>query len=241
MKHRRPSDRVSLTGLAELAGLQLPEDHADQLLTFLYWLEEVSRTLNLTAIARGDEGVRLHILDSITAAPEVAQAPPGELLDLGSGGGLPGIPLAVVTGRQTVLLESVRKKSAAVATFLQTEQDLRVTAIAERSEDHARSNPSHYACVVARAVAELPVLVELATPLLMHGGRLVCMKARPTRDEIARGDEAATRCGMVRSSVREFELPGGSERRQIIVFVKTGEPSLELPRRAGRAQSHPLA
>jgi 16S rRNA (guanine527-N7)-methyltransferase len=95
--------------------------------------------------------------------------------------------------------------------------------------------------VVARAVSELPALVELASPVLAMDGRLYCLKGSPTQEETTRGLAAADLVGMVHMYEREFELPEGAGHRTILCYRKSGESSVALPRREGLAQNSPLA
>jgi 16S rRNA (guanine527-N7)-methyltransferase len=95
--------------------------------------------------------------------------------------------------------------------------------------------------VTARAVAALPTLVELAAPLLSHGGRLIAFKGRLAQTEIGRGDTAAAKCGLRREGIRAFELTETGEARTLVTYRRVGDPSLALPRRVGMASKQPLA
>jgi len=208
----------------------------------LDWVLEQNRTLNLTAIVDPLEAVRLHVIDSLMALPEVSAAPEGSMIDIGSGAGFPGIELALATHRETLLVESVRKKAVAVERYLLQENlESWISVSGLRAEELALTSGASAAVVTARALSSLPSLVELAAPLLRYGGRLVALKGRPEADEITRGKAAATVCGLTMESMRELSLPGGGENRTIVVFVRTGTPSVKLPRRVGLAQRHPLA
>jgi 16S rRNA (guanine527-N7)-methyltransferase len=194
--------------------------------------------MNLTAIAEMDF-VPLHVLDSLSA---VAFLPEDDapLADLGSGAGYPGIPLAIVTGRPVALVESVRKKAGFLAAVC-AELRLEATVHAVRAEELAATHPGEFGCVVARALSSLPSLVELAAPLLTRGGTLVCLKGRPEASEVARGDAAASQCGLARLRYESVMVPGVAAERTIITYRKTGGPGHVLPRRVGLAQRRPLA
>ncbi len=186
--------------------------------------------------------MRLHLLDSLLPLRDVDAAPSGKLLDIGTGGGFPGAALCIATDREGVLLDSVQKKSRSVNSIL-ADMGLSpaIAAVAERAEDHARSHRAEYAVVTARAVAELPALVELASPLLAQGGLFIALKGTPDDSELLRGREVASLVGMKEVSVRRTEIPGGGERRCIVVYEKQGSSVTRLPRRVGLAQSSPLA
>ena len=202
---------------------------------------ERNRTLNLTRITAWDEAVCLHIVDSLLLQDAFAEAPAGAFVDVGTGAGFPGIPLAVVTGRKGTLVDSVGKKVNAVRDFVRElglEDQLRVESM--RVEELARRERGRYAVVTARAVAQTGVLVEYAAPLLRKGGRLVVAKARITDEELANGDRAAKICGMRRVSRETYELPHDLGHREVISYERVGNPSIRLPRAVGMAQHHPL-
>ena len=110
----------------------------------------------------------------------------------------------------------------------------------ELSEELAAENPSAASCVIARAVSALPSLVELASPLLLNGGRLIALKGPLTAEELTAGRAAAGLCGMRFVSEDRYKLPGG-ENRTVVVFQREGRSRTPLPRRPGMAQRHPLA
>lgn len=240
MKHL-DRDVRNLQQWCESAGLEVSDGLLSDLVRYLDELLTVNQTLNLTRITDRDAAVRLHILDSLTALPEVLAAPAGSLCDIGTGGGFPGLPLAAGTSRRAVLLDSVGKKALAVERILQSgpwKDAIRATA--GRAEQHARDFPSAYAVVTARAVAPLASLVELASPLLSPGGVLIALKGSPAALEREDGERAAAWVGMCQTSMRELTLPAGGEQRTILVYEKTGKPRVSLPRREGLAQHSPL-
>jgi len=207
---------------------------------YLARILELNELHNLTRIHESRSAVRLHLLDSLTPIPEINEAPMGRLLDIGTGGGFPGVPLALATTRSTVLLDSSRKKIVAVSTALADVGIADVSPVAARAEEYAKQQPESFAAVVVRAVAPLASLAELAAPLLIHGGRAVFLKGAPEAAEIAAADRASAMLGLERVSAREFELPGASERRTIVVFERKAPPTISLPRRVGMAQKRPL-
>jgi len=234
------SDQIArLTGAAESGGMNLTAESARLLLSHTEMVYRTNEHTNLTRVPV-DEAIAAHILDSLSGLAEMASAPQGPWLDIGSGAGYPGIPLAIVSGRHVDLLESVGRK----AQFLERvvcELCLDATVRGCRAEDAATETPQHYAAVSARAVSELPALVELASPLLMTGGRLVCWKGEPSLEEIERGDRVASRTAMRRVALEGIEVAGLEARRTLVVYERTSGSSLKLPRRVGLAQSKPLA
>jgi 16S rRNA (guanine527-N7)-methyltransferase len=231
-----------LERMAESLGIRLRSRDAALLVRHLQLVLAANERLNLTRIDDPERGIRLHIVDSLAPLAEVDSAPRGRYADLGSGAGYPGIPLGVAAGRLAVLVESVGKKAEFLREAtreLGLEHQIRVYP--GRAEALARQDPGGFSLVTARAVAQLASLVELASPLLMHGGVFVAMKGAPGEEEIAHGDAAGRRVGMQRESVRHLVLPDGDETRTVVRYVKVGEPTVELPRADGRAQHRPLA
>jgi len=234
----RTSELASLC--AEL-GLETTESVLKKLVRYLDAVLEANVTVNLTRITDPDQALRLHLLDSMTALPEVDSSPSGRMCDIGTGAGFPGVPIALVTGRKCVLLDSVRKKGDATARILaELELGAGITVCHDRAEQHARTHSGEYAVVTARAVAPLASLVELAAPLLEVGGMLIALKGDPSAEEYSSGLEAAKVVGLSLESRRDFALPGGGEQRCVIAIRRTGHSRVELPRREGLAQHAPL-
>jgi len=222
-------------------GVHLDEHEARQIIRYIVAILDANRQTNLTRIVEPAQAARLHGLDSLAAAIELDLAPQGRILDLGSGGGFPGVPLAIQSGRQTTLLDSVRKKMVAVQEAVEsTGLGELVHTVVGRAEEHAREHHGEYSAVLARAVAPLGALVELAAPLLRRGGVFIAMKGAPTPEELASGRGVAEVVGLEEVSVRAFTLPEGGETRSIVAYGWVRESKIRLPRRVGLAQHQPL-
>lgn len=202
-------------------------------------LEENERQ-NLTRLTSPNDVLVRHILDSATALPFVEAAPHGAVADLGSGAGYPGVVVSVLGARHVVLVESERRKASFLSTVV---ADLEVDAevSASRAEEVAIERANSFAVVVARAVAPLASLVELASPLLVCGGRLVALKGASVAGEVAAGDAAGRLCGMARVECVHVDVPGSDREHMILVYERRGHSRERLPRRSGAAQRHPLA
>lgn len=195
---------------------------------------------NLTRITDWDQGQLLHIEDSLLGAPELEKAPEGRYGDLGTGGGFPGIPLAIVSGRETVLVDSVAKKTRALNSII-AELGLtgKVSTYTGRSEELAQEQPASFAVLSARALSSLPSLLELTSPLLQEGGQFISYKASVEDDELEQSIRLETKLGMKLISSRQAVLSDGETQRTILVFEKIGTPTVKLPRRPGMAQKRP--
>ncbi|NHM13938.1 16S rRNA (guanine(527)-N(7))-methyltransferase RsmG [Xiamenia xianingshaonis] len=213
--------------------------NADELLKrHLELVLEANKTTNITAIDSWDDGMKLHVEDSLVGLPELEAAPAGPFADIGSGAGYPGIPLAVMTGREALLVDSVKKKARLLESFVQ-ELGLENVAISdERIEDASRQFRGRFSAVTARALSKLSVLMELAQPLLAPGGHLICYKARMEEEELVHALSLQKRLGYRVKSDRTIDAD--DRIRRIIVLEKVGEPALKLPRHVGYAQKRPL-
>lgn len=211
------------------------------LLTHLEAVLKQNLKMNLTSIRELNVAKVLHIEDSLAVLPEVEAAPRGSLADLGSGAGYPGIPLALLSKRNTTLIEANNKKAEFLIQFIK-ENKLKdyVSVAMQRSEELASVSPESFMLVTARAVAELPVLLELAAPLLEYGGQLLALKGRPQERELERGEKVGAILGMAAVYRRSYRLSSG-EQRCVLVYEKRGASIVKVPRRPGVASKKPLA
>ncbi|MFV0371983.1 MAG: 16S rRNA (guanine(527)-N(7))-methyltransferase RsmG [Azonexus sp.] len=202
-----PSSPTALAaGLAEL-GLDLPATAQDKLLAFCQLLLKWNRTYNLTALRDPEQALSHHLLDSLAILPHVGD---GALLDVGAGGGLPGIPLAIARPQLAVsLVDTVQKKT----TFLQ--QAAIELGLPNLRVHHARVEQMAglYAQISSRAFAELKTFVELTRHLLAPGGRWLAMKGAYPAQEIA-----ALPPDVVLESSHALRVPGLDAERHLIIL-----------------------
>ncbi len=193
---------------AGLDVLALDPALATPLLTYLALLDRWNRTYNLTAIRDPADMVVKHLLDSLAMAPFVTA---GKLADLGTGAGLPGIPLAIANpALQVTLVESNGKKARFLREVVRT-LPLPNARVAE-SRIEALDEPGYYDAIVARALATLPLIVELGGHLLKPGGKLLAMKGTIPEDEIAALPE-----GWRVEGVHLLVVPGLIAERHLVV------------------------
>jgi 16S rRNA (guanine527-N7)-methyltransferase len=190
-------------------------------------LLEWNAVTNLTTITRAEDVALSHFLDSLAAA---AAVPAGSrVLDVGSGGGFPGLPLHVaVPGLQTTLLDASRKKVSFLRHVIRTLRLERIDAVHARVEELNRS-PDHaqrYEVVVSRAFASMADLLRAVWPLIAPGGCVVALKGLLTDAELGelRVDAARGAYGAVSGLATEvYRLPGlKSERMRVVVRWKAG-------------------
>ena len=223
------------------ANIKLDDRQVELLALHLVLVARKNEQINLTRITNLEDGAYLHVVDSLLLCNSFANAPAGRFVDVGTGAGYPGIPLAIATGRRALLVDSVGKKTKAVEEFVR-ELGLQKTVEVRqaRIEDLGRERRGQFAVVCARAVAQTNVLIEYAAPLLAKGGRLVVAKANPTEDELRAATRAAQICGMRFVSRETFELPDERGHREVLSYERVKNPSIKLPRAVGMAKHHPL-
>lgn len=183
----------------------------------------------------------VHIEECWLVGELLAPAPGSRWLDLGTGGGLPGLVLAVqFPDVRWTLVDSVAKKLRAVKQFA-TELELRnVTTTLGRAEDLAWEHGyrGRYDGVVSRAVAPMPTLLELARGFLANGGRVAAIKGPKAADELAAASAALSELSF---SLVHRQRVGDTLRRTVLVTIRAdGPPPHGYPRRAGLPSSQPL-
>jgi 16S rRNA (guanine527-N7)-methyltransferase len=218
-------------------GVPVPRDVAHQLAGVL--VDMRAEPQNLSSVTDLDQAVSVHIIDSLSGllVPQVREA--SSIADLGSGGGFPGLVLAAALPAASVtLVESEGRKADWLRRAGARFPNVRV--VAERSETLARDERDRYPLVTARALGSLPVVMELAAPLLAPGGALVAWRGRRDTDDVDAARVAADELGL--SATPDIDVtpfPGVS--RYFSVWMKTGETPPRYPRRPGMAAKRPLA
>lgn len=223
-------------------GLDKLEDKVALMARFADLVLRTNEELNLTRIVEPEEMALKNFLDSLSL---LRLEWPVELrcLDLGTGAGFPGVPLAIAQEKwQVTLLDSLKKR----LTFLEaaaTELELgNVRTFHARAEDAGRDGTQReqYDLVVSRAVAALPVLLELSVPLVKVGGCFAAYKSADVDDEVASAAKAVRVLRVELEQVFPLELPYGMGRRTLLLFRKTGPTPSSYPRRAGIPAKRPL-
>lgn len=223
---------------AETHGIAFDPDDLERLGVFLALLLDANTRFNLTAVTDPAEAWMKHVFDSLTLLSYVDAAQAGSVIDVGSGGGLPGVPLAIaMPGVRFTLLEATGKKAG----FLREAADAlhlsNVTVVNERAETigrDRRSHREHYDVVVGRAVGRLAVLLELTIPLARVGGFVLAIKGARARVEI----EQAT--GALRLLHCEIADTARTPTGTIVVIEKLRRTPKAYPRRPGEPKRSPL-
>jgi 16S rRNA (guanine527-N7)-methyltransferase len=225
--------------------IQVSEQQLSLLLSHLDLVVEKNKVMNLTRIVDPSDAIIRHVVDSLLLLPSLGGLGLNSdtyFVDVGTGAGFPGIPLAITTGYKGLLIDSVGKKVVAVNEFCKALGiDHLVQGQSVRAKDLARSSAKSFDVVTARAVAELGVLIEYASPLLKKAGYLVVSKARISDDEMSQGTKVGEIVGLHLVSRETYELPNESGHREILTFIHDTKSKVKLPRNTGMAKHHPLA
>jgi len=201
-------------GLAALAavGITLPSHAAERLAAFLALLAKWNRTYNLTAIRDPEQMVTHHVLDALAVLAQLPRDDGLRLLDIGSGGGVPGLPLAIARPSWRCVLVDASQKKAAFLQQAAIELALpNVEAVNARIEDYAPA--TKFDVVISRAFSDLTTFARAGLRLLAPRGRLYAMKGAYPGDEIA----------ALRESVRvvaapALAVPGLDAQRHLVVM-----------------------
>ena len=205
-------------GVAEL-GLVLSQKQVADLNTFLQELERWNRVHNLTSVEGEQASIDLHLFDSIAILPIMREfLPPTQvqIADLGSGGGLPAIPIAIAEPNWSIsLIEAVRKKTA----FLQNVKGKlglgNASIYSDRVEHVASQEPGKYDAVISRAFTSLDRFLDLAEPFLKPGGLVFAMKAKRADEELLAVSTARWQLVADRFVV----IPNSTAERRLLVFT----------------------
>lgn len=223
-------------GLPQL-GLSLSQQTQETLCAFGKAVVEQNQVMNLTAITEPDQVAKLHLLDSLTVLLS-AELAGKKVIDVGCGAGFPGVPLKIACPQmQLTLLDSLGKRMHWLETVLpQLGVDAQcVTARAEEAVTQCRES---YDYATSRAVARLPVLLELTAPYVKVGGAVLAMKGAAAAQELAESKNAIRALGLKLESVKEFPVDGTNH--SVIVLRKVAPTPKQYPRRYAKIKQSPL-
>jgi len=224
-------------------GIILNERQLERFDSLTEILLEWNGRFNLTRITDRVEIVVKHYLDSISLLNYIDPAEQAKVIDVGTGAGIPGLPLKIVRhGIRLSLLDSVRKKLAFAEAAAQELRLADVSIVHARAEDvgHDKLHREKYDLVVSRAVARLVVLSELCIPLCKVGGRFAAYKGPDVDDEVAEVEGAMDLLGGEVEAVHRFTLPHSDSQRTLVIVKKVRHTLRAYPRKAGIPSREPL-
>lgn len=230
-----PEVATRLAELAERYGL--PTTAVDRLVLLLELVAEEPSAI--TAVRDPAQGVDVHVADSLVALELAEVRDARRIADLGSGGGFPGLVLAIaLPDARVALVESVGRKVSFIRGAIERLELANAEAIQARAEAWPEGIGAHD-LVTARALAPLTVLVEYAAPLLAIGGSLVAWKGARDHAEEADGGAAAAALGMGELQARPVAPFQAAKDRHLYLSSKLSPTPPEYPRRPGIARKRP--
>lgn len=229
-------------------GITLSTEQLNQFTRYQDLLLAWNQRFNLTAIRNPREIQRRHFLDSLTCATvmdNVASQTAGDLslIDVGTGAGFPGLPLKILfPNLQLTLVDSTAKKTRFLEAVVAELGLSGVRVVAERAEVLGQdgAHRERYDWAVARAVAELRVLVEYLLPLCRVGGRALAQKGENAPVEVEAAARAVTVLGGAAPVLHPISLPQRAELHYLVLIDKTTETPASYPRRKGIPAKRPL-
>ena len=231
-----------LTEGGNALGIVLDEKKEAQFKAYMSLLLEWNEKINLTAITEEKEIIIKHYLDSLSLASTVSLR--GKtLIDVGTGAGLPGIPLKIYEEDLTVtLLDSLEKRIRFLKEVIGQLSLKGIEAVHGRAEDYGvkQDHREKYDYAVARAVADLAVLCEYCLPFVKTGGLFIAMKGPSVEEELKESKKAISILGGKLEDVRKLVLPFSDYERSIILIRKCRHTPTGYPRKSGKPTKSPL-
>ena len=223
-------------------GIGLSPGQQQQFEDYATLLLEWNKRVNLVRVKGRGELMRFHMLDSLWCSAAIDLEGCTKLLDIGSGAGFPGIPLRICfPDLELCLLESQQKRTLFLMEAISRLGLGNSDVLAGRAENLACDEDyrERFDCVVARAVAPLATLVELALPFVAMGGHFVALKGNAADEEIAVAGYALERLGGVLERVISYRFPG-EKGRNAVSFKKIAHTPERYPRRPGIPAKRPM-
>jgi 16S rRNA (guanine527-N7)-methyltransferase len=226
---------------AQTLGVDLDNSAVENFETYFQLLEETNKVMNLTAISGREDVARLHFLDCM-ALLKIADFSNASVIDIGSGAGFPGFPIAIAD--RSVKLTTLDAQQKRIGFLSKTAQAIGredINCIHARAEEAALTPMREsFDYAVSRAVARLNVLCELCLPFVKIGGAMIAMKSVDTEEEIDQAKPAIKTLGGKIEKVSDYPVPGTDIIHRAVVIRKIGKTPKGYPRRFAKIQKSPL-
>ena len=218
----------------------LTDDVYDKLEKVLENTIKTNESFNLTSITNPEDFREKMIYDSIIGL-SLLKKEERTCIDIGTGAGFPGLPLAICNSTNNyVLLDSTKKKIDYIQKFVDEEHISNVITVNDRVENYARNNRNKFDYAFARAVAHLSILIETIVPLLKVGGEFIAFKGKNAEQEIKESKNALKKLGCSIKLSKYEVLPFSKEERYLVVITKNEETNKKYPRDYSLIVSKPL-
>jgi len=238
-------DKKRLQKLAAEYGAELNEQQLFQFDSYAELLCIWNQRMNLTAITDAEGILQKHFLDSLTVLPairrEIGKKESIALIDVGSGAGFPGIPLAITAPKIRLTALDTQQKRLNFISMIAKELNLSCETIHARAEDAGQQEKHRgkYNVVTARAVAELPILCELCLPLTEIDGIFLSMRGQEGENEAKKAEKAIQILGGEIEEIQKHILPGEGKRAIIMIRKRVMTPK-EYPRKPAKIAKQSL-
>lgn len=226
-------DAVFIQKKGLLWGLDISREKAQLFSAYYNLIQKENKKYNLTRIEKAEEILEEHFFDPLRGYLNGISRTGTELMDIGSGAGFPGIPLKIFnSGLKLILVEKTRKKALFLKKTVR-ELGLKNTEIwHERVEEIARSSDrENFSWVTARAMAPLPLTLEIALPLLKKEGYFWSFQGPSFQEGLTNSLKIGEDCGAELQEIVQYILPATAKKRAILIFRKIKETSSIYPRR----------
>lgn len=224
-------------------GFSLTEQQLQQFVTYYNALIVWNQKMNLTAIEEPVEVAYKHFVDSVCLLRVVADLKQKSMIDIGTGAGFPGVPLKIMEpALDLTLFDSLNKRIIFLQELCRTLQLKNIKAVHGRAEEFG-IKPEYrqqYDMATARAVARMPVLLEICLPFVKKGGIFIALKGPELENEIKESSNALKELGGNLIDVQKFTLADGAYTRNLAVIEKIKDTPKKYPRKAGTPQKKPL-
>ena len=231
-----------LYNIALETGINLTDIQLEKFQIYYNLLIETNKVMNLTSISEEKDVVLKHFIDSL-AIKNYIDISNGRVIDIGTGAGFPGIPLAIIyNDTQFTLMDSLNKRINFINTVMEECKLYNIETVHSRAEDLGHNNVyrEKYDYCVSRAVAAIPVLLEYCIPFLKTGGKFISYKSEKAEEEISLSGNAQKKLGCRFDKLYSFDLPGTDISRKFVVFEKIKTTNRAYPRQAGKPKRSSL-
>ncbi|WP_196001790.1 16S rRNA (guanine(527)-N(7))-methyltransferase RsmG [Clostridium sp. 1001271B_151109_B4] len=228
---------------ANEAGLELTEVQYEQFIKYMRLLQEWNEKINLTAITEDEEVIKKHFIDCIKAFKSDAIKNAKNIIDVGTGAGFPGLPIAIMNPNvEVTLLDSLNKRINYLNIVVRELGLKNVTTIHSRAEDGARKPElrEKFDVATSRAVANMAVLSEFCMPYVKKGGYFVALKGPSIDEELKNGGNAIKTLGGELKGIIEISIEETDLKHNIVEVVKIKSCPKTYPRKAGTITKKPL-
>lgn len=228
---------------ANEAGLELTEVQYEQFIKYMRLLQEWNEKINLTAITEDEEVIKKHFIDCIKAFKSDAIRNAKNIIDVGTGAGFPGLPIAIMNPNvEVTLLDSLNKRINYLNIVVRELGLKNVTTIHSRAEDGARKPElrEQFDVATSRAVANMAVLSEFCMPYVKKGGYFVALKGPSIDEELKNGGNAIKTLGGELKGIIEISIEETDLKHNIVEVAKIKSCPKTYPRKAGTITKKPL-